>query len=285
LVLMFVTTFHVWNLVLGVYVRQIVMISADNEIELEMHHVHDGEEKVRWVQKILEDSDVDKDGCISLEELESSLKANNQLVKEIGLDAHALESLHSSLEESNGKVVVGDLLFGVMKLKGLSRTLDMLSVDFRQNALHRGISSLERSSHITLDTLTADLDVLQRHMEFFNEKIIQLLDTIKQAKGDLLAEAERLRKATWRLHRFAIQSQHVAEERRRKDNLEKRHKYESQIDILQAQVDRLSQERNMTILAMAGPKDIEQLRRTVQQRLDTEVGAWLETTLAEATAG
>jgi len=285
-ILMLTSTFLVWNLVLGVYVRQIVMISADNEIQLEMHQVHEGEENVRCMKTILKEADINDDGCISRRELKKCLAANDQALKAIGLGSEELEALHFSIDMDNvGKVMISDLLFGVLKLKGLSRTLDMLSIDFRQKMLERGMRCLEASSHKVLDELAADLDVLQAHIHFLHEKITELRDNISKAKTDLWAEAERLRKVACRMHRFAIQNQQLAQERRKKENLEVRRRYEAQIDMLQAQVHRLSHERNMSLLSMAGPKDIEELRRTVQRRLDTEVGPWLEAALAQATEG
>merc|ERR1719195_560671 len=105
------------------------------------------------MKKILEDADVDKDGCISRRELKKSLAANDEALKEINLDKEALESLHASCDNDNmGRVMVEDLLFGVLKLNGLSKTLDMLSIYFRQKMLHRGISTLEASSNKALDT-------------------------------------------------------------------------------------------------------------------------------------
>jgi len=279
------STFHIWNLVLGVYVKQVVLISTEVELNQERQHVHKSHKNLLWLKKVFQDADVEKDGCLSRDELLKHISTHKDAFHDLGIATEELETLHSNMDlDGTNNVLVSDFLFGVLKITGASKTLDMLSIDFRQKILFRGLTSLDTLSYEQLDALTADLDMLLEHTNFLDEKVKDLSDSLKRARGDLESEIQRLQKFTQKMIRSAAQNQQLQQERRKQENTEYRQSLESQLDTMQAEVDRLSLARNLSILAMAGPRDMTTLRKAIRQRLDAEVQPWLEKQLAQVGA-
>merc|ERR1719362_602347 len=284
-ILMTLSTFYIWNLVLGVYVKQVVLISQEVEVNQEKQKVCISQRNLQWLKEVFQDADVDKDGCLTREELSKYIGMHEEEFKAVGLEYEELTTLHSTMDmDGSGKVLVSDFLFGVLKVTGASKTLDMLSIDFRQKILFRGLTSLDSLSACQLDSVTADLDLLLEHTNFLDDRVQELNDSLKRARGDLESEIQRLQKLTLKMNRSAAQNQQLLQERRKRENTDFRHGLEVQLDAMQAEVDRLSMARNLSILAAAGPRDMMALRKAIRQRLDAEVQPWLDKQIAQASS-
>jgi len=280
LILVILSSFLIWNLILGIYVRQVTVISKKYDNEEEQEALFDGENSVKHMRALLDKMDMDKDGCISKKELRRLLKDTEALTA-LRLGAQELQVLHASLDaESNGHVSISDFLFGVLKLTGASKTLDMLSIDYRQKALLRCITQLEKSSAAQLDALSADLDALYAYAAYLDRRIRALHKSVIKAKADLMMEIERMGRLAERERRQAQQNQMLVDARRRQENLEVRSKLESQLDSLQAEINHLSRERQLQCLTSAGGIEVAAIRKAVRERLDREVGPWLDRELA-----
>lgn len=280
LVLVILSSFLIWNLVLGIYVRQVTMITKEYEAEEEQEALFEGENSVKNMQQVLERADVDKDGHISKDELHEYLLADAEALQALRLGPQEVKVLHSALDaDGAGMVSISDFIFGVLKLTGASKTLDMLSIDYRQKALLRCITQLEKSSAGQLDALSADLDALYAYASYLDKRIRVLHKSVSKAKDDLLTEIDRLGRQAQRARRQAQQNQMLVEARRKQETLQVRTNLETQLKSMQQEVTRLTRERQLRQLLSGKGTELAAIRQAVRQKLETEVGPWLDTQL------
>uniref|UniRef100_A0A7S0BCY6 Cyclic nucleotide-binding domain-containing protein n=1 Tax=Pyrodinium bahamense TaxID=73915 RepID=A0A7S0BCY6_9DINO len=285
LILVIASSFLIWNLLLGIYVRQVVMISRQFEAEEDLKTLHIGERHVKQLRKYLDDCDMNSDGFISKDELTESLLNNREILKMMNLEPDEIGVLHNALDtEGTGMVSISDFLFGVLKLTGASKTLDMLSIDYRQKMLLKSMTMLEERSRTHLEGLTSDLGVLIRYASVLDNKITKLQSSVNGAKDDLHREIEKMADLEHRSRKRAQQEQQVVEARRKKDNLEARSKIEAQLDLLQGELQQLSRNRQLSFLCAGGGSEAFAVRKAVRTRLDRELGPWLERELSSARA-
>jgi len=277
MLLVILSSFLIWNLVLGVYVRQITLIYKSVEEEHRHEVLLGGELNLKELRTAVEDLDADKDGFISRDELDDALTNKPEVLVLLRLSGKEVRVLHMMLDiERSNKVSISDFLFGVLKMAGASKTLDMLSIDYRQKALLRCIKQLEVSSARQLDALSADLDALYAYAAYLDERINSLHKSVSKAKNDLMTEIERLGRLIERARWQAQQNQLLADARRRQENLDVRAKIESQLDGLQVEINQVKKDQQFRYLTSGTGVDVMAIRKAVRERLDREVGPWLD---------
>merc|ERR1740123_3020164 len=89
-VLIFLSTFHIWNLVLGVFVRQFVIHSDEEAVDAEHQKVCQEYQRLQQLSVLLEDAVVDKEGFISHSALTETLTGKREKMNEIGLEIKQL---------------------------------------------------------------------------------------------------------------------------------------------------------------------------------------------------
>jgi len=282
LLLSILSTFLIWNLVLGIYIRQVSAIHRHLETVEEKEALHDGHASVKSLRTMLESAAEAHDGHISRDELRRILQENEQLMEMLRMDSADIDHLYSAVDaDGKGFATIGDVLFGILKITGATKTLDMLSIDYRQKVLLRTMTLFKTTTHSQLDQLTAHLDTLCSSTTRLSKEIKALHMSVARAKGDLSAEIERVGAGVERSRWQAAQKQQVLEARRRQDILGARLEIEENLASMCDDVEHLSQAREFgSAMASFGPSETAALRRAVRERLDSELGPWLESELA-----
>merc|ERR1712048_605826 len=67
------STFCLWNLVLGIYVRQVITIAKDYDQAVEQQDLLSGEGKVHDMRELLDEADTDGDGYIDTDEMQDNI--------------------------------------------------------------------------------------------------------------------------------------------------------------------------------------------------------------------
>jgi len=281
MILVILSSFLIWNLVLGIYVRQVTMIYQVYDSQQQREMLCDGESSVKDMRAMLQKLDTDRDGCISEHELNEYLLSKRNAVQTLRLGPQEVRVLHATLDaDGSGKVPISDLLLGVLKLTGASKSLDMLNIDYRQKALLRCITQLEKTSEQQLDALSADLDALYAYASYLDKRIRALHKSVDKAKGDLLKEIERLQRLADRARKQAQQNQMLVDARRKKEEQDVRTQIENHLESLEGEIRRLARERQLRYLCSGQGMDLSAIRLAVRERLDKEVGPWLDRELA-----
>jgi len=277
------STFCLCNLVLGIYVRQVIDIASDYDAELEHQDLLLGESRVHEMRTLLRSIDEDGDDMISTQEVQEYIMDDPAALETLGIGSEEMEVLHAALDtEGTGLVGVSELLFGVLKLAGTSKTIDMLSIDYRQKVFLRDITELEQSSVEELGRLSSFLEKVVFSTTQLQQEMQQLKVGIDKAKGNLIAEIEREDAQLDEAQRDAADAVELDEARRLERNAEARNAIEEHLDFVKAQVAELVQARRLEALCGGSRKDAELLQTAVRKRLETQLGPWLKWEIEEA---
>lgn len=277
------STFCLWNLVLGIYVRQVILIAKEYDQQVEQRDLLESENDVHEMREMLDSLDGDGDGFISTREVRE-VADNPEALKSLGgISANELEVLHAALDtEGRGMVGVSELLFGVLKLSGTSATIDMLSIDYRQKVFLRDVTNLEKSSSEELKRLTVSLEKVVGAAYRLKDEMHGLRAGIDQAKQDLLAEIAREDAQLAEAQRDAAEVVALEQAQYLKRNGNAREAIKTHLEELKVEACELAQARGLEELCDGSRQNAEQLRSAVRRRLQTQLGPWLRFELLEA---
>lgn len=261
------------NLLLGVFVNQVVKIAHDHDKEEETRKLYDGHENVEQLRLLLEAVDTNNDGHLTVEEIQNGMLLKDKFAMRLGLGAAEIKALHQVLDtEGTGKVAICEFLFGVLKLSSASKTIDMLTIDYRQKMVLREIT---RQEHLISDHI-GELDAsLQNVVDFTDElepKIQSLNAQCADAARRLELRASRITRAETGLDQDLTQREVLLSARRDHDHLEAK-------EHLAQRVRRLTEHLN-TGRGHEPIPDTATLRSELRRRLDEELRPWLEEELA-----
>lgn len=291
LIAMFLSTFWLWNLVLGIYVKQITGITGSYEHETEQKALYEGECNVQQLRAVLDSIDTDGDGYISKMEFHLGLLHDKDVLKKIGVAESEVAMLFSALDtDGKGQVPIGEFLFGVLKLVGSSKTIDVLSIDYRQKVLLRDVTILEANTQLRVDKITNALDLVFSAATQLESDMRALHGTVAKALELLGSEIAWEKKHS---ERYKRRQEYELKMQLDMQNKKARRRIEEQLESLRSQVDELSQRRQLGFLC-SGDRgssrmppgeggNLAALRQAVRERLESELLPWLERELAPVT--
>mmetsp|Transcript_16265 Transcript_16265/g.46429 ORF Transcript_16265/g.46429 Transcript_16265/m.46429 type:complete len:482 (-) Transcript_16265:42-1487(-) len=273
----FLSTFWVWNLVLGIFVKQVTDIANFYDREVEQSTLCDTKKQIQLLRDRLV-TVTDNDGYVRREDMNDVLE-DDDLLQTLGLQKEDFDKLFVSLATDSGhQVQLNEILFGVMRFKSQSKTVDILNIDFKQKVFCREITQIAAVSSKALEHVSGDLDTLCEAAKELEFNMAMLLENVEKAKDVFraqLAEEERQHK------KYSAHVKRVTETKRAVRNQRAREKIESHLQSLRGQAEELMQARQWECLK-SNEIDRSALRRAVSERLDTQLKPWWQKELAEA---
>ena len=85
-------TICIWKLVIGMFVRQVLVIARHYDEETERRNLYEGEASVERLRRLLEDFDADGDGEISVDEMKQGVIASPDALNMLGLGGAEVEA-------------------------------------------------------------------------------------------------------------------------------------------------------------------------------------------------
>jgi len=138
-------TVAVMNVITGIFVDHIMEASkADGEQMLKAREA-EVTTQLSELRRFFLQGDSDGDGCLTLEEFEGLLSAPTvqSFFLKIGLDTHeAVALFHTVDTDDSGSVDVDEFLFGVMRVRGGVKALDMLSLTYDLHRLGSNVDEI-----------------------------------------------------------------------------------------------------------------------------------------------
>lgn len=255
------------NLLLGVFINKVVRIAHDHDEDEETRKLWDGHENVEQLRAVLEGVDTNNDGHLTVEEIQSGVLQKNQFAIRLGLGAAEIKALHQVLDtEGTGRVSICEFLFGVLKLSSASKTIDMLSIDYRQKMILREITQQERIIRDHIGELDKSLQTVVEFTDELEPKIQALTAQCADAARRLKLRMSRVTKAEDSLDQDLTQREVVLSARRDHDHLETKRLLTERVRRLTAQLEARS----------GGESTLAAVRSELRRRLDRELRPWLE---------
>mmetsp|Transcript_87344 Transcript_87344/g.159643 ORF Transcript_87344/g.159643 Transcript_87344/m.159643 type:complete len:782 (-) Transcript_87344:158-2503(-) len=105
------------------------VLASDDELFL-MRQKRDRDSYTQKLSKMFHQIDLDGDGYLSWSELQQLLSdtASAEYLTTLGFQQHDFEKLFWLIDEGEGKIAISDFMSKVGKLKGMSKTIDMLTL-------------------------------------------------------------------------------------------------------------------------------------------------------------
>jgi len=175
LIFIFLTTFGLLNLVVGIIVENTLSVARNNTTKIKK--VKDLEQKriLSAMKDIFIAGDVDKSGTIDLEEFENMLQAKKVTSKllacGIAVD-EARELFHILDLDGSGILDIDEFVGGCLKLKGVAKSKDLLAVQMAMQSLSTRVEKLAVGIKKE-EQLVEKLDVLSARMTRNYSEILQ----------------------------------------------------------------------------------------------------------------
>jgi len=141
----FFTTFAVLNVVTGVFVEQTQAAAADDDrniVKAQMQHM---KQQVGLLKELFAEADADQSGEISLEEF--YLMVDDERAKayfaRLGISPHeAITLFHLVDQDGSGAVNVDEFIFGVIRVHGGPKAMDLVSMTYDLQQMSSVVSSM-----------------------------------------------------------------------------------------------------------------------------------------------
>jgi len=268
--------------------------------EVERKELAEGDRSVHQIRVLLDNVDQDRNGYISFQELQDGLLSDAAALQILGVSKEELEVLHTALDtDGAGEVGIAELLFGVLKLVGTSKTVDMLSIDYKQKVFLRDITDLHKAAIEELgpqpreEELARLSDALRARIEArpsvrlakivsaaaqIKQNVHQMQSKIRCAQEDLLNEIAQEEQRHEAAVRLAADEAALKAARLPNRNEQLRKVIESSLTSMRAQAEGIALSNHVEGLTAT---DSTALRGAIRRRLDTQLGPWLDRELAE----
>jgi len=281
------TTFCLVNVVLGIYVRQVIQIAKDCDRTREEKELRASDENLRKLRQLFDSIDVDENCCISTKELFSAIESNVVCDQDLlGISTDDLTVLHSALDAARtGEVPITELLFGVFRLTGSSKRIDIFSVDYRQKTFLRDVMDVSKSTRANFAHVQSGLDVIAAAVKDVSQEIIPLKEGTDAAEAELLSAIAAEDVLIQEAYRVAGDDDVLEEILHHKSSDEALSAFGEHLEKKTDQLRELALLRQLDALCCGYHEDTEALKKAVEERLKTYLSPWLESELREAGGG
>lgn len=294
LVTLCVTKFCLWNLVFGVYVRDAVTVARQfdqQKAAKEAQELFDSDnaKKEYNLREIFDAVDLNQDGYISRDELWEQERNDPTIYNIIGGDPAAVQLVHAALDyEHSGLVPISELIYGIQRVKGSSKSFDMRSIDYKQKALMHTIGLIKKSTQVESKRLFANLTSTETEVQELHSDITQSLTRINNATQLLQREIGKMDGILARHHQHLQENAALDSAKKDVDLAEElqetRRLVETRVRCLDDQVNELALAAKMEAISAAGPATVNALRLVVRKRLEAQLQPWLEEEVARCQA-
>lgn len=131
----FVSIFCMSNIVVAVFVEGYQNTAKADDWQVRKEKFVNSDANPTFLKELFESLDVDGDGCISWEEFKQGCKrshGDSSVLEALKIDMTEAELLFREIDwNRDNNVKVDDFLFGVVTMKGISKNVDMMSLNFQ----------------------------------------------------------------------------------------------------------------------------------------------------------
>lgn len=198
--LFFVAVVHVCvaNMIVGVFVEQLLSIAKETDAQVDKEQLVTKMANIVDLKRVFDAIDADNDGKVSRSEFKNALMANPELSKTIGLSIKEADNIFDSVDySSESQMQIEELIFGVIKFRGGSKSIDMMCFDYQIKQI---IRQMQRSPQA--------FEELGNKLARFEEQISHLtrqMEHMKNVTTDKMPDfADRLEKLEEQMSSFLV---------------------------------------------------------------------------------
>jgi voltage-gated sodium channel len=199
LTFLFLTSFGLMNIVIGVIVENTLQAAAQNEDKLREIMEKELHDNLTMLREIFLEADVDQDGMMSRDEFRLCMDRSDvqEKLSVMELPGEEAADLFNILDEENkGEIDIEAFIGGALKLKGSAKSKDMMGVVVSQRSMLRRVERIE-SSLQRLEPLANVIPVLLKSLDVRDEiegrpskspsssedAVVSLTDSVKNDLG------------------------------------------------------------------------------------------------------
>lgn len=184
--LVFVSSVHVCvaNLIVGVFVEQLMTTAKESDDQVLKENLVTKAVNIGELKKVFADMDTRGMGFITRTEFKNSIRQNPDLARTIGIAPDEADMLLESVDLfGQTEIKIDDLLFSVIKLKGGTKTVDMMCFDYQIKQI---IRQVQRSP--------TQIEELSRQLAKFELRLDNLSDEMQSTKNGCIEALESVPK-------------------------------------------------------------------------------------------
>lgn len=181
--LIFVALVHVCvaNMIVGVFVEQLLGIAKQTDEQVAKEQLVTKMANIVELKKAFDQIDSDMDGKVSRGEFNKALKDIPELATAIGLTAEEANNIFDSVDYSaDSTMEIEELIFGVVKLRGGSKSIDQMCFDYQ---IKQVIRQMQRSPQ-SFKELGKRIEQFETHLK----KIFQQMEVMSRTAMERLPE-------------------------------------------------------------------------------------------------
>jgi len=164
--------FGVVNIVTGVFVENAMQSGIFDRDTLVQEEMLEKEQYVERIKVCFEELDIDKNGCIGLDEFKEAVSDSKMvaLINALGLDITDVQSLFILLDrDQSGSIDIEEFLVGCLRLKGEARSLDIAKMQIEVEFLVHAVDNI--ASNVKAIRLGANRPVNRHGLRTLGSKV------------------------------------------------------------------------------------------------------------------
>jgi voltage-gated sodium channel len=177
---LFLTSFGLMNIVVGVIVENTLMAAEQNEEKVKKLEEEERSMILKNLQEIFIDADADKDGFVDRDEFETiMMRPDVQSKMEIlELPSHEAKELFGILDgDHTGELDITEFIAGALKLKGAARAKDLMGVIVSQRGIVRRLEKFDGVPE-QVNEMAPRLERIERLLEKIAPMAVQMPQVI-----------------------------------------------------------------------------------------------------------
>lgn len=183
------TQFGCVNLIMGIFVENLLEVAEKSDEKFHKNHLVTNILNIEKLKAWFSDMDKQSCGYIDLQQFRHGLQKHAELRWVLSIEVGEADVCFQVLDmRGQGQVSLEDFLFGVLKLKGGSRSVDMLSIDYQIRQLLRSVHRAPKQA----EELGKRLYDFERRLDGFSRELQQRQDVANQQMPTFLTRLQAL---------------------------------------------------------------------------------------------
>jgi len=168
--LIFVSAVHVCvaNLIVGVFVEQLLTTARESDDQVYKENLVTKDVNVKELKNIFAEMDTRRVGKITRTQFKTCMRQNPEFAKTMGIAPNEADMLLKSVDLfGQTDIRIDDLLFAIIKLKGGTKSVDMMCFDYQIKQIIRQV----QRSPTQIEDLSRQLAKFELRMETLSEEM------------------------------------------------------------------------------------------------------------------
>jgi len=177
------------GLVTGVFIEQLFSVMSRVEERAQRKELLRSHECLTILDQVFSDLGYDSEEHVTWAAIETGLELNPSVQDRLDINLEDAHRLFLQLDEDNdGSVQTEEFIFSMFKLKTMSKSIDMLSIDYQQENALRRLSELHNALGLSLASIKSRLLTFTAMLPAMERKIRDVtagIDEVARLEGDL----------------------------------------------------------------------------------------------------